>query len=434
MKKESKENTQSLANEVAFYRSKNFGGAGEFYNVYNDVTFWQGDNFNDKYLSLRVIGNVNVHCYQHSYGTGIYKVYKQGDHPDISEMGGLSKFWIAPAGSDGGGDELPDWSIALRLVDDVLNENNEPGRYKGRFAAAGLGTVSPVSESPDISDQDARYSLLTGKGNTIDINCGIDIFYIKTNALVASGQIIFTYNTSTGSVSITSQTITNILVDTKIEAKDNTRYDIKLSVKDGISPPGEGYMNIYRAVWNGTSMFNVSGRGTPGAQATIWTRHPNGMGEKIADVDNGGNWLYEGGRPRYGFVQEGYYDDGKPRFTLTVEQKVAAPTIDKSDVLYAAPDIIYPLWGEMLHNPLPEFYGSAYYHPSYKPMVLISDGRGNELGRTEVAPDGSWRLTPEIELPPGNYDLTAEIIFHDSIPINRQFKSETIEIMISVTE
>ena len=434
MKKEGKKNTPSLAREVAFYRQKNFGGTPEYYDVYNDITFWEGDQYNDKYLSLKVIGNVNVHCYQHSHGTGIYKVYKRGDHPDLSEMGGLSKFWIAPAGSDGGGDEPHDWSIALRVVDDVFNEKNESGRYKGRFAAPGLGTVSPLSESPDISDQDARYSLLTGKGNTIDINCGIDIFYVKTNALVTSGQIIFTYNTSTGSVSITRQSITNLLVDARIEKKDNTRYDVNLSVKDGVTPPGEGYMNIHRAVWNGASMFKFTGRGTPNAQATIWTRNPNGIGEKIADVDAGGNWEYEGGKPRYGFVQEGYYDDGKPRFTLTVEQKDAAPTIDKSDVLYAAPEIIYPLWGEMLQNPLPEFSGSANYHPSYKPVVVISDGRGNELGRAEVDPDGSWRFTPAIELPPGNYFMTAEVIFSESIPVNRQFKSEIIEILISVEE
>lgn len=67
----------NLAGEAVFYRQLNFGGTAEKYNIGADVTFWDGDNYNDKYLSLQVSGNTKVHCYQHSQGTGIKYIPKE---------------------------------------------------------------------------------------------------------------------------------------------------------------------------------------------------------------------------------------------------------------------------------------------------------------------------------------------------------------------
>lgn len=398
------------AAEAAFYRQTNFGGQPETYNVGDNVTFWEGDNYNDKYMSLKVTGAFKVHCYQHSSGTGIYKVYTQGDHPDLSAMGGLSKFWIGAG----------DWAIAFRTVDRVDNSDDQYDRFRSHIAIAGLGTVVSESEPESVPVVDQKYKQLAGKDHISEINCAINVFHRKTNILVANGQVVFRYNAQSGVVDIKSSNLTEVQVKVSIKPIDNTRFEVLLDYKNGSTLPIKGFMGIDRAVWNGGSVFIADGWGTPGG--TIWAI-TNGQGEKIA-TSNGENWNYEGTRPRYGIKNEEPYPDGRRRVSFTAEQRNAALTIDYKDVFWAAPVIESPYYGESVSGKLPNFTGTAFYHATLKPIVVLTDGRGNLLGRSEVAPDGTWTIVPLLTLDRGTYDLTVEVVFSDEVPVSNQFKTE----------
>ncbi|EML5380997.1 hypothetical protein RVW18_004219 [Enterobacter bugandensis] len=398
------------AAEAAFYREVNFGGLPETYDVGADVTFWDGDNYNDKYKSLKVNGDVKVHCYQHSHGTGIYKVYTKGDHPDLSAMGGLSKFWIGPG----------DWAIAFRTADAVDNSDNHYDRFRSHIAVAGLGTVISESEPADVPIEEQTYKQLAGKDHISEINCAINIFHRKTNILVANGQVIFRYNEQSGVVDIKSSSLTGVQVKASIKSIDNTRFEVLLEFKEGSTLPIDGFMGIDRAVWNGDSAFIAEGWGTPGG--TIWAV-TNGQGEQIA-ASSGKYWNYNDARPRYGIKNELPYPDGRRRVSFTAEQRNAAPTTDSRDLLWAAPVIESPYYGESVSETLPNFTGMAFYNQTLKPTVVLTDGLGNELGRSEVASDGTWTLVPQRTLSPGTYDLTVEVAFSESVPIRNQFKTE----------
>lgn len=398
------------AAEAAFYRAVNFAGQPENYYVGDDVTFWEGDNYNDKYLSLKVNGDFKVHCYQHSYGTGIYKVYTRGEYPDISAIGGLSKFWIGPG----------DWALAFRTVDVVNNTDNQADRFKSHIAVAGLGTVISGSEPADVPVEEQTFIQLAGKENMSEINCAINIFHRKTNILVANGQVIFRYNQQNGVVDIKSSNLTDLQVKATIKMVDNTRSEIRLEFKEGSTLPVEGYMGIDRAVWNGSSQLIAEGWGTPGG--SIWAV-TNGQGEKIA-TSKGKYWYYQGARPKYGIKNEEPYPDGRRRVSFTAEQRDAAPTMDSRDLLWAAPEIESPYEGESVSGELPNFTGTAFYHPTLKPTVVLTDGLGHELGRSDVGADGTWTLVPQRTLVQGTYDLTVEVVFSADVNIKNQFKTE----------
>ena len=398
------------AAEAAFYRAVNFDGQPETYDSGADVTFWEGDNYNDKYKSLKVHGDVKVHCYQHSYGTGIYKVYTKGDYPDLSAMGGLSKFWIGHG----------DWAISFRTVDAVDNSENHYDRFRSHIAVAGLGTVISESEPADVPVGEQTYRQLEGKEHISEINCAINIFHRKTNILVANGQVIFRYNEKSGVVDIKSSSLTNVQVKASIKPVDNTRFEVLLEYKEGSTLPIDGFMGIDRAVWNGGSTFIAEGWGTPGG--TIWAV-TNGQGEQIA-TSSGKYWHYDGARPRFGIKNELPYPDGRRRVSFTAEQRDAAPTTDSRDLLWAAPVIESPYDGETVSPELPDFTGTAFYHQTLKPTVVLTDGLGNELGLAEVAPDGTWTLVPQRMLRPDIYDLTVEVAFSKDIDVKNQFKTE----------
>ena len=398
------------AAEAAFYRAVNFDGQPETYDSGADVTFWEGDNYNDKYKSLKVHGDVKVHCYQHSYGTGIYKVYTKGDYPDLSAMGGLSKFWIGHG----------DWAISFRTVDAVDNSENHYDRFRSHIAVAGLGTVISESEPADVPVGEQTYRQLEGKEHISEINCAINIFHRKTNILVANGQVIFRYNEKSGVVDIKSSSLTNVQVKASIKPVDNTRFEVLLEYKEGSTLPIDGFMGIDRAVWNGGSTFIAEGWGTPGG--TIWAV-TNGQGEQIA-TSSGKYWHYDGARPRFGIKNELPYPDGRRRVSFTAEQRDAAPTTDSRDLLWAAPVIESPYDGETVSPELPDFTGTAFYHQTLKPTVVLTDGLGNELGQAEVAPDGTWTLVPQRMLRPDIYDLTVEVAFSKDIDVKNQFKTE----------
>lgn len=281
MEQDKKDDGERAGKEIAFYRERGFKGAAEQYSKGDDITFWEGDGNNDRYNSLKVTGKVKVHCYQHSHKAGIHLIFRRGQYEDLDVMRGLSKFWISddrdpapPAGPSPPPAPEPepepnkphDWGLAFRVVDDIRNGWNEEDRYRGEFAIGGLGKVLVSSQPTSVPDADQRYVSLSGRGDIDQINCAIHVFHENTNILVASAQIVFKYRVTTGEVSIVKNVPAGLKAEIKIEQRDNTRFDVTLSLKEGVEPP-QDLLRTERAAWNGTSaVFEVDGTGTVGAR------------------------------------------------------------------------------------------------------------------------------------------------------------------------
>jgi len=415
-----------LAGSVLFYRQRDFGGQGESYKLGDDITFWEGDDFNDKYQSVKITGKIKVYCYQHSHGNGVYRVFPPGQYNDLSAMGGLSKFWVGeyrdpnPPKPKPGPQPVPepepvpepgtehDWALAFRLVDDLRNDNNESERYEGRFAVAGLGTKTAESEPVAVPDPQQRYVQLNGRGDIDQINCAVQAFHWATNVLVATAQVVFKYDARSGAVSIVKNVPQGLQADISVVQRDNTRFDVTLSLKPGVEPP-EDLLRIERAVWNGTPQrFAVEGSGTVGAGVVAQKK---GAKEKaIAVVAPGGRWAYEGSLPQEGLVQ-GPHPDGGRRLRFFVEQRNSGVARARSDVLYMAPVIESPLELSQVGHPLPAFSGTAEFNRQFKPWVMLSTQDGEEIGRAKVNEDGSWSMQPQADLPSGLQTLHVQCIF-----------------------
>lgn len=436
-----------LAGSVLFYRKWNFGGEAEHYKLGDNITFWEGDNFNDKYLSLEVTGKLKVHCYQHSNGKGIYRIFPPGRYSNLTAMGGLSKFWVGeyrdptpPAPKpepqpvpppepppEPGGEH--DWALAFRLVDDLQNDNSESERYEGRFAVAGLGTKTAGSAPVAVPDPQQRYVQLDGRGDINQINCEVQAFHWATNVLVATAQVVFKYDALSGAVSIVKNVPQGLQADINIVQRDNTRFDVTLSLKPGVDPPKD-LMRIERAVWNGTPQrFVVEGSGTVGAEVVA---HKKGAKEKtIAVVAPDGRWAYEGSLPQEGLGQ-GPHPEGGRRLQFFVEQRKSGVARARSDILYMAPVIESPSELSPVGHPLPAFSGTAEFNRQFKPWVMLSTEDGEEIGRAKVNEDGSWSMQPEADLPSGLRALHVQCIFPD-IPAAARLRPEIRPFWVDVS-
>ncbi|MBB3231330.1 beta/gamma crystallin domain-containing protein [Halomonas stenophila] len=203
---------------VAFYRKHDFGGEPEYYNIGDDVTFWQGDDFNDKYLSLIVIKPAKVHCYQHSTGKGVHKVYAKGDYPSLDELEGLSKFLVIPDNAY--------WAIALRLIDET---KSPVGRYQLTFVAHGLGKTAIESSHKDDS---AKYAQLESTTSDNEITCALYVRDMQTGAYVITGSIHLHFDSTHGVISVDD---INVAEESTFHLEphlvDNTKFDLIMSEK-----------------------------------------------------------------------------------------------------------------------------------------------------------------------------------------------------------
>ncbi|MCM0147001.1 beta/gamma crystallin domain-containing protein [Photobacterium galatheae] len=196
--------------DLAFYREKNFGGTPEYYSLGDDVTFHNGDNFNDKYLSLKVINPVKVNCYQHSDGSGIFHSYTLGDYASIEEMGGLSKFQIIEIDTH--------FAISMRLIDET---GGEPRQFMMTFNAHNIGDAQ-------IWSGDQEYSLLPVTENDDLVTCAIYIRDMTTGEYIANGSMYFQYNTNNGIVEIVTPPET-FPPNLTVKRIDNTKFDFTLT-------------------------------------------------------------------------------------------------------------------------------------------------------------------------------------------------------------
>jgi hypothetical protein len=172
--------------DIAFYREKNLEGTPEYYNIGDDITFHQGDAYNDDYNSLDVISaNAKVNCYQNTDGSGVFHVYMPGTYDNLDLMKGLSKFQVLPLDAT--------FSISVKLQD---NTGGAPGDYTMTFSAAGIATVDVLSDADD-------YTSLPSTASTDEITCAI---YVRSNIdyhYAATGSVYLQYNATTGVITVT---------------------------------------------------------------------------------------------------------------------------------------------------------------------------------------------------------------------------------------
>lgn len=96
--------------EVIFFEGKNYQGIAHTYSLYGEDEMdcnAGASALNDKYLSVQVGREVKVLAWEHCDSSGIYLEWTE-DNPDLSEIGGLSRFTVVSAS---------DSIVAFRLVD-----------------------------------------------------------------------------------------------------------------------------------------------------------------------------------------------------------------------------------------------------------------------------------------------------------------------------
>ncbi|MER6945800.1 beta/gamma crystallin domain-containing protein [Nonomuraea sp. NPDC000554] len=109
--------------QVCFYEDANYSGKEHYYNENDDVTFTYPEYLNDRFKSVKVGALVKVLAWQHSDGGGKHEVWEK-DCPDISAIGGLSKFKIIANSTQ---------AVAVRFENNVGT-----GRYCLYVKAAGV--------------------------------------------------------------------------------------------------------------------------------------------------------------------------------------------------------------------------------------------------------------------------------------------------------
>ncbi|WP_192016750.1 beta/gamma crystallin domain-containing protein [Photobacterium arenosum] len=195
--------------DVAFYREKNFGGSPDYYQLGDDITFHFGDDYNDKYLSLKVINPVKVHCYQHTDGSGIFKSYTHGDYASIEEMHGLSKFQIVNIDTH--------FAVSMRLIDET---GGEPRQFLMTFNAHNIGDA-------EFWSGEETYTSLPVTESSELITCAIYIRNIATGEYIANGSMYFHYNTTHGIIDVVTPGET-FPPNLKITRVDSTKFDFTL--------------------------------------------------------------------------------------------------------------------------------------------------------------------------------------------------------------
>eukprot|EP01133_Synstelium_polycarpum_P009119 gene9119-10695_t len=107
--------SDTSANEVKFYKSKNCMGTPVCYKEGDSCAFPANHPDNDKYLSCVVGDKVWVNCYQHNdtcnSEPGVHLVLKSGTHVDLCSLKGLSKFQVLS--------HKFEFAVDVKLVDNV---------------------------------------------------------------------------------------------------------------------------------------------------------------------------------------------------------------------------------------------------------------------------------------------------------------------------
>ncbi|WP_017599593.1 beta/gamma crystallin domain-containing protein [Nocardiopsis lucentensis] len=169
-------------NEVIFYEELNYGGASHPYKLGDDINLGN-TSLNDKFTSVKVGAKVKVVAWQHYDQTGVYREWDV-DQPDITDIGGLTRFRVVKSGT------LP---IAVRLEDltgqekhhySMKVDSHDVGTAKVYSGGAGYGLVGLMPEAGP------------------PVTTAIYVRDEKSGVYVATGSIYFTWDGETKSIRI----------------------------------------------------------------------------------------------------------------------------------------------------------------------------------------------------------------------------------------
>lgn len=170
---------------ASFYLEHDFGGTSHDWGAPSDVTFYSGDEYNDKFLSLIVGPNLKVQCHQHSDGSGRYIEYKEGRYPNMGDdIGGLSQFQVLQ--------DSTTFGIGIALKSNI--ENSQPGDYSLDLKAYEIGEVLVLS------DEERKVLPSTSVEN--EITCSLYIRDTHSYVYVATGSVYFKWDPESGIVDL----------------------------------------------------------------------------------------------------------------------------------------------------------------------------------------------------------------------------------------
>jgi hypothetical protein len=163
-------------NVANFYNEKNFGGQVFPYSIGSDVSL--PNSLNDTFLSVNVGAAAKVLAWQHYSATGIYREWT-GENPDITDIGGLSRFEVVDGNTR---------AISFLFKDAT---GGKPKQYSLKVDAADVGTVTLYS------DEDDNYRLVgIMPENGPPVTTALYIRDESTGVYIAIGSVYFQWDSS----------------------------------------------------------------------------------------------------------------------------------------------------------------------------------------------------------------------------------------------
>jgi hypothetical protein len=168
--------------EVTFYTRPNYTGDAHTYAVGTDENLHPGE-LNDRFKSVKVGRKAKVLAWQHSNQSGKYREWDL-DQPDISDIGGLTRFKVVESTT------LP---IAVRLQDLT---GAPAGRYSLKAASYDVGDTI-------VRSGDAEYGLVgVMPEDGPPVTTAIYVRDEHSGVYVAVGAIYFVWNSDTKSIDV----------------------------------------------------------------------------------------------------------------------------------------------------------------------------------------------------------------------------------------
>ncbi|KAK0650994.1 Beta/Gamma crystallin-domain-containing protein [Cercophora samala] len=166
-----------------FYVKKEFEGDEYPYSIGADVSV--PGSLNDKFLSVNVGNNTKVIAWQHYNESGVYREW-EGANPDISDIGGLSRFKVV---------ENNTRAISFQFVDQT---GGTPLQYSLKIDARDVGTVLIKSNEDPLEWH--LVGILPAGGPPV--TTGVFLRNEGTGVYLSVGSIYFQWNKDTNEVDI----------------------------------------------------------------------------------------------------------------------------------------------------------------------------------------------------------------------------------------
>ncbi|MFF4961639.1 beta/gamma crystallin domain-containing protein [Streptomyces sp. NPDC001222] len=168
--------------EVTFYTRPDYMGDAHTYALGTDENLHPGE-LNDKFKSVKVGRKVKILAWQHSNQTGKYREWDL-DQPDISDIGGLTRFKVVESTT------LP---VVVRLQDLT---GAPAGKYSLKVSSYDVGDTIVYSGDPEYG----LVGVMPEDGPPV--TTAIYVRDEHTGAYVAVGAIYFTWNPDTKSIDV----------------------------------------------------------------------------------------------------------------------------------------------------------------------------------------------------------------------------------------